>query len=307
MNLNQIGLRFASWLQSARHSPRHRQLLFAAASLIFVAAFLLSYQHLPEVTVNWRWLLLIVPLVPATLVVAGLEYQICGRVLGHQIPLHEAIRVSLLSMSANLLPLPGSVIVRTQALGMRGSKYGHAISSTAAIGTGWLATALLAAGVLHLMTGNWRVSLLFGLPGAAALALTAALIRLVTSHVFSAVVRITAIEVVFVLIAAVRLYAALKGIGLEPSPTQATTLTIAAALASAAGVFPGGLGLRELIAGALSPLASLSVAGGVLAAAVDRLVGLILLAAITAALLPTLARRGSPADHQPVTKTSGEN
>jgi uncharacterized membrane protein YbhN (UPF0104 family) len=99
--------------------------------------------------------------------------------------------------------------------------------------------------------------------------------------VASSCLRIVAVETVFVLLSGVRVYTALHGIGVEASATQALALTVAAALANAAGIFPGGLGLRELIAGALSPLVGLSVAAGVLGAAVDRLIGLIVLALVT--------------------------
>jgi hypothetical protein len=290
VDFSRIASRIATRLQ-ARRNPRCEQLLFAGALAIFAAALYLSYRTLSGVALDWRWLALIAALVPVTLLLAGMEYQLCGRILGHRIQLSDALRISILSTSANLLPLPGALLVRTQALKLRGSQYGHAFSSTAALGGGWVATALLIAGGMQLSAGNWAVGLVFAAGGVLALSLTAALAQLARAPVRSTLIGIVILETVFVLVAAVRLYAALRGIGIDASATQAATLTIAAALASAAGIFPGGLGLRELIAGALSPLTSLPVAAGVLGAAVDRLVGLIVLSIATAAVLATSGNR----------------
>lgn len=189
-----------------------------------------------------------------------------------------------MAIAANLLPLPGSVLVRTQALKSRGSGYADALISTAAVGVGWVGITLVAASVVQLAHGNGGISLLFGLPGLAAFALTAALLKIATDRIVSPFAQILVVEGLLVFLSAVRLYAALEAIGIDATITQAVTLTIAGSLASAAGVFPGGLGLRELIAGALSPLANLQVAGGILAAAVDRLVGLIVIGIVAAGL-----------------------
>jgi hypothetical protein len=298
VDLRLIASRIAARLQ-ARRNPRCEQLLFGGALAIFAAALCLSYRKLSGVALDWRWLALIAALVPVTLFLGGMEYQLCGRILGHRIRLGDALRISILSTAANLLPLPGALLVRTQALKLRGSKYGHAFSSTASLGGGWVATALLIAGGMQLSAGNRAVGLVFAAGGVLALSLTAALARLATTRVISTLIGIVILETVFVLVAAVRLYAALKGIGIDASATQAATLTIAAALASAAGIFPGGLGLRELIAGALSPLTSLPVAGGVLGAAVDRLIGLIVLSITAAAVLATSSYRHRAERHYP--------
>ncbi len=255
--------------------------LLVVAVLIFLAALILSYRNLPNVILDWRWLLITAAVTAVVLMVNGLEYQVAGRVLGHPIGLGEAFRVGILSSAANLLPIPGAVLVRTQALKMKGSRYGEAFKSTGAIGAGWLGISLTLAGLLLALSGNPLVGLGFVLAGVGTLAVMITLVRLASGSVASSCLRIVAVETVFVLLSGVRVYTALHGIGVEASATQALALTVAAALANAAGIFPGGLGLRELIAGALSPLVGLSVAAGVLGAAVDRLIGLIVLALVT--------------------------
>ena len=255
--------------------------LLVVASLIFLASLILSYRNLPNVVFDWRWLLVTGGVTAVILLVNGLEFQVAGRILGHRIGPGEAFRVSILSSAANLLPIPGAVLVRTQALKMKGSRYGEAFKSTGAIGAGWLGIALTLAGLLLALSGNLFVGLGFSVAGAGALAVMVTLVRLTGGSVARSCFRIIAVETVFVLLSGVRVYTSLHGIGVDASATQALALTVAAALANAAGIFPGGLGLRELIAGALSPLVGLPVAAGVLGAAVDRLIGLIVLATAT--------------------------
>jgi len=279
-------------LRERRGSER---ILFVVASLIFIAALVLSYRSLPGVTLDWRWLSVTATVTALVLLVNGLEYQVAAKMLGHPVGLGEAFKVGILSSAANLLPIPGAVLVRTQALKMKGSRYGEAFKSTGAIGAGWLGIALALAGILLALSGSLLVGSLFALAGLGALAIMVTLVRMAGGDIASSCLRIVAVETVFVLLSGVRVYTSLHGIGVAASASQALALTVAAALANAAGVFPGGLGLRELIAGALSPLVGLPIAAGVLGAAVDRLVGLIVLAAVTLIVMSIVKRH----DHVP--------
>ena len=59
---------------------------------------------------------------------------------------------------------------------------------------------------------------------------------------------------------------------------------MSSSLAAAAGILPGGFGLRELIAAALAPLVGLPASAGFAATAINRVMGIVVLAPITAAL-----------------------
>jgi uncharacterized membrane protein YbhN (UPF0104 family) len=278
------------------HSVGGERTLFIVACLIFVAALVLSYRGLPSVVLDWRWLWITAAAASIVLLVNAFEYQVAARMLGHPVGLGEAFRVGILSSAANLLPIPGAVLVRTQALKMKGSRYGEAFKSTGAIGAGWLGIALTLAGLLLIVSGSPWVGSGFVLAGAGALAVMVTLVRLAGSSVTSSCLRIIAVETVFVLVSGLRIYTSLHGIAVAASATQALALTVAAALANAAGIFPGGLGLRELIAGVLSPLVGLPVAAGVLGAAVDRLIGLTVLATVALAVMFVVKRQGHPGD-----------
>jgi hypothetical protein len=235
-----------------------------------------AWPRLPAAGLSWGWLFAVAAVAPATLILNTLEYVVAGRLLGHAVRTGEALRVTILSTAANLLPLPGAVLVRTQALSDLGSGYAGAFRSTGTVGIGWLATSFLAAGSLQAATGDPRLgSLLLGL-GLLALA-GAILLARRFPHWRRWLAAVVLLEGTFVVVSAARLLFALHALGVACSVPQAVVLTLASALASAAGVFPGGLGLRELLAGGLAALVAIPPAAGAVGAVLDRVVGLAVL------------------------------
>lgn len=287
--------RLGRWIDEAmrRRNPRRSTGsdvgLLCAAVVLFVAGTVLSYAQLPQsdAPVQPRWLLLVALIgVPLTILLNGAEYDASARLLGHRIPFLEAIRVSVLGTAANLLPIPGSFLVRVRGLARLGSTVGRAVSSTGITGMIWIGMTGLIAGASQLASG--RIPLGAGLLTVGLGALLAVGVLLATSGTAApskALVYIAAVESGLVLISMLRQYFALRGLGVSISLAQAATLTLAGVLASAAGFMPGGLGLRELIAAAMSPLVGLPPTVGFVAAALDRLVGLVTLSPVSAALL----------------------
>jgi uncharacterized membrane protein YbhN (UPF0104 family) len=90
--------------------------------------------------------------------------------------------------------------------------------------------------------------------------------------------RVLGIEAVLVLLQAVRLGAALAALGIDWDATAALTLASAASLAAAVGFLPGGVGIREAIAGALAPLIGLSAGDALVATVFDRAASLAVVA-----------------------------
>jgi hypothetical protein len=127
--------------------------------------------------------------------------------------------------------------------------------------------------------------------GAGALLAMVLLLRRSTAAAFSFAIQVIAVEAVLVVLTAVRLAGVLNAIGVGVSATQAVALSLSDALAAAVGVFPGGLGLREAMAGGLSVLIDLPPAAGVLAAALDRVAALLILSLAAALVIMQRARK----------------
>jgi uncharacterized membrane protein YbhN (UPF0104 family) len=275
-------------LLRARRSPRLERALTALAFAIFVVAAVMAYRHLPSLEARIRWPFLALAAVvgvPALIVVNGAEYRVAGLVLGRRVPLLESLRVSLLGSAANILPVPGAVLVRTRALRQLGIPYREGGSVTVAVGAGWIGTAGVLSGPLLLWAGRRAVGSLLLLGGSAALAASAWLIaRHSAGRTAPLFLRVLAVEIAAVAVGTFRYYFVLLGLGIDASLPQAAAFTVAASASSATGLFPGGLGIRELLAGAVSDLVGLTIAVGVFAAAVNRLLEFVVMSPLTLGL-----------------------
>lgn len=283
---------------AGRRSPKVDRLLLAGAGVLFVGSTVLAIRGLPHVHSKVRWHLLVLTGllgVPAAALVNAAEYAAAGRALGHRIRAVHAARVSVVATAANLLPIPGALMVRARALRVLGSNYRKSLGVLGAIGVIWLGMTGLLAGAVVLVDGE-RLGLGLAFVGGGVVAGAGAFVLLRLSIEPSKVVhwfvRFGVIEIASVLVFALRFDLVLNGLGYHTAWSQTITLTIASAAASAVGILPGGLGLREILAGALAPLVGLKSAVALFAVSVDRIIGLVVLALMSGALV--FVGRGDP-------------
>jgi uncharacterized membrane protein YbhN (UPF0104 family) len=249
------------------------------AIVVFIGATLIATMQLPDVDRSIRWeLLALMALVgvPATVALNTAEYAFSAGLLGHSVRFGEALRTSLIASAANQLPIPGSVLVRVGALRRLGSSYARASASTATVGLAWIGATGILAGAAQLPSGARLLGLVLFLVGLLAVFLSYLMVRV---HVGSSgaarmMLQVLLVEIGSVLASAARFYLVLLALGFGVAFPQALALTVAVVVASAAGFLPGGLGVRELLAAAISPLIGLPAAVGLLATAIDRLAAL---------------------------------
>ena len=274
--------------------PLRGRVVYAVALVLFVSVSWLAWQALPPIDFEWVWLGITLALACLTLVLNGGEYVLAGRLLGHRVDLGEAIRVTVLASAANLLPVPGAVLVRSEALRRRGIALTDALRGNAAVGAVWVSTALLLAGGLQLWTNAIGLGSVMALTGLMALG-GAAVMAGISPRWPRWMAWALGLEVAFVVISSLRLFFVFKALGIPCTLAQAVAIAVAGALASAFGVFPGGLGLAEALAGGLAALVRLPAAAGAAVAAVDRLVGWVPVA-VTAALIGASGRASGGPD-----------
>lgn len=223
--------------------------------------------------------------VPLTIAGKALEYRLSARVVGIFPSIGESLRVSIYSTAANLLPLPGSVVVRVGALKLSGARTKTAVGTTAYVGVVWLGVASLLAGLASLGRPVVGTVLLGG--GVAGLTVAGLFLRRVVAQgglrrrLMAATI---GIEAASISAAAFRIALALRALGVTGGASQGFVLALSGALASSLGVFPGGLGIRELVAAGLGPLVNVAPAAAYLAAAVDRTIGIFVHGAIALVL-----------------------
>jgi Lysylphosphatidylglycerol synthase TM region len=280
------------WLQrAARLRSANERAFLGVAAAMFVVASIVASQNLPDVP-EWRWwLLALVPLVgaPLTVLSNAWEYRVIASLLRHRVGPLAALRVSVLSSAANLLPIPGAMLVRATALRAMGTGYGRAISVTALVGIARVGVAGVMAGALQMFFADvlFGTAVLIG-----GLAVFSVFVTAVIRHPAVAgdpphIAAVVAVETTAVAVGSLRLWLVLHGLGFDATVPQAVALSTAGVLGSVLGFFPAGLGVRELLAAAIGPAVGLPASVSLVVTAVDRVCGLIVLAIMASALSAT--------------------
>lgn len=281
-------------------TPGRRRLLLLCAAAVFLVGAVIAYRHLPQDVhlVRWELLLLLgLLLVPATVALNAARFELAARLLGRSTDIVTALRVSVVATAANLLPLPGAILVRVEGLKQLGEDYRSAFLSTGIVSAASVAVPSSLAGLVQMAAGQRTVGTALIAVGIAALALSIALMiaRVEPGRRVCLGLAILGVETLVVLVASARLLLVLRALGVEIGLTQVVVLTLAAVAAAAVGFFPGGIGLREMIAAGIAPLAALPASLGYLSAALDRVVGLLVLVPVTLLLVGGPARRATAA------------
>lgn len=220
----------------------------------------------------------VVATAPIPLLLSGLEFSITGSMLGLRVDRREALRIAVLGYGLNYLPLPGGTMLRISALtdDTRAHSLAKSTGATLVVGGFWLSAALLLAAVAALSLGVLAVGwVLLGSSVVAGVVATATFNRIRnTAHPNRLLVTLLAVEISFVAVAAARTYLALAALGVSESGWEAAGMVAAAsAVSTAMGLFPAGLGIREVLAGALAGAAGIEPASGVLVTGLLRIAG----------------------------------
>jgi uncharacterized membrane protein YbhN (UPF0104 family) len=279
-------------LLQARDKPRSPWLMIVAV-VLFLVFTVVAFRHLPHIDKPVRWELILVAgllIVPLITVLNALEFRLMAHFAAHHPPMLEILQVTILGSAANLLPVPGAVVVRLANLRKAGVKVTRGLNLTAIIGLTWVGAACTLGGLAelwsHLDFALIALAIGIALLGVAIVMLTRILepgTRVAGS------LELLAIEGGFVLMQAFRLFLIGSALRFNVSYAQSTTLVIAAVSAAAIGFLPAGLGAREAIAAVLAPIVGFPAAVGLVITAVDRIVNLVVLLAFAG--IVTLATR----------------
>ncbi len=224
--------------------------------------------------------LLLAVAAPLTLALKAAEYRVAAGVAGQRPDLRRSLDVAVVSSAANLLPLPGSLFVTVRSLSEDGTTYGGAIAASAVPGLTWLGITGVGGGIAIAVAGPPLLGAAVGLGGVVGLVVALSVFR--SSAPPDGRLRLGAavvmVETCWLGVSALRLGLAVSALGVSVDPAQAVALSVAGAITVAIGFFPGGLGIREALIAALSPLIGLPFNTGVLIGSLDRVVWLVFLA-----------------------------
>lgn len=295
-------LRVVGRVRRASADERLRPIVFALAAVLFIG---LTVGAARSSDLRWsdaRWWILgpaalLGPL--ATTALNGFEVTLQGRLVGVRVELPRALRISVLASAANLLPVPGAVLVRGGALMAGGATARDVTRSTIAVALNWLGASAVIASIGLALARRPGLGVLFAAAGIALVVASVVVVarapKLVGSWRRAALV-LTLAQTALVTLGGIRLFAAFAGFGIDVSIAQVAALTASNALAAAAGVFPAGLGLREGLLAVLGEAVGITAAASVIAGSFDRIASFLVTGVAAAVLGRSGPRRRDPSE-----------
>ncbi|NRD90097.1 hypothetical protein C8024_12465 [Sphingopyxis sp. BSNA05] len=124
------------------HNNRFRQVVLLVAVFALVAGIYFSFRSQPDLFRDARLLPIVILAlfaVPVTIYFNALEFVLSGRLLGYKVGLKSAAETSVIGGVANMLPLPGGVLVRVAALKAEGASVAKSTSVIAFVAFIWAA------------------------------------------------------------------------------------------------------------------------------------------------------------------------
>jgi uncharacterized membrane protein YbhN (UPF0104 family) len=274
---------FLDRILRAREGSQNPWLLVLALAA-FVAFTILGVRALPHIDKPIRWELLVIAgvvCVPVIVVLNALEFRLMAHFAHHHPPMLEILQITVLGSAANLLPMPGAVMVRLANLRKAGVRVTRGLNLSAIIGLAWLGTAGVFGGVVQIFSHPAFALVAISI-GMTLLAIgTLMLWRAIDSGVrLSGALELLAIEFGFIVVQAFRLFLVAAALRFDVSYAQTAALAIAGVAAAAIGFLPSGLGAREGLAALLAPVVGFPAAVGLVITAVDRIVSLVVLSVL---------------------------
>lgn len=279
VSIQQIKLKIYALISNGFEvSPRSKGIVLLVSLLVFVGGIVFSVRQNPNLVkdISWSFIALILLVgVPITVCINAIRFILTGKVLRQRIPIANALNITVLSTAANMLPLPGGILVRIAGLKTVETSYKEGVSATILIFAVWAAmTCLYSASALCLMSLRFTlVSMILFFVGIVLLTVSIYTLRKMEVNTWL-IFAVSGNELVATVTDAFRLWLCFLALSETTTFIQSSVLTISAVAGSAVGVIPAGLGLREAVTALIGPVVSVTATAGFVAAALNRLLGL---------------------------------
>jgi len=264
-----------------RVAPAIRQLRTRYSRVIlptFLALFLIGVYVSLRVSNVALADLLFVPLIGvflgalATTVSNAWGLQLIASYSAVRLSFRDAVLVSSFGSLSNILPIPGSILVRGGALVSRGATVKQSATGIALAAVIWIGLAGLVTGLALATQGaalGWPAVLLCGLLSIAALG------RLALQGNARLAAAFLVQRAVMLSITVLRFWFGFQAVGASANLVEAATFSVASVFGAVVAIVPAGLAVSEAMAAALAGLTALSPAIVFIVVALNRVVGLL--------------------------------
>jgi uncharacterized membrane protein YbhN (UPF0104 family) len=231
--------------------------------------------------IQWPWLAGVLLLgVPLIALANAYRFDLSFRLAGQQRRFGTLLRAAVLSSAANMLPLPGGLLVRIAYLQNAETGLRRATWITFTVSAVWIALACLMTALALAALGSYMLSaVMFG----SGLLLTGWSLWSLSNLPggWRVLLRLVPLETVVFAVQATRFLWCFFAIGYEGAWIQGLALSVANVSGAVVSIVPAGLGINELTAVLIAPFAGLEPGATFIAVLLDRvatILGLLMLA-----------------------------
>ena len=272
-------IRAADWPPTLRRArfffafPLVKRTVYFLALSFLLGGLIVAFRQLPTGVrfENYQFIaLLLVTMAPLTLLLNAIELELSANLLDVRLGWRRALKVTVLSSAANMLPLPGGPIIRTAALTHVGADLARSTGVVTSVASQWLGFIILYAGAWLAFTSNPWIGCLVALGGTTIFALSIGwLVKIGCKP--TTIAYVSLVKVLSTIVGVWGFWCAFASLGTFLSVGDVSIFAVAGAAGVAVSVVPAGLGVTETMSAALASWVTVSPAVAFLAAAVFRL------------------------------------
>lgn len=207
---------------------------------------------------------------PATILANACEVFLSAKLIGADMSFGRTLRTSVLGSAANILPIPGAVLVRIAALKASGASLALGASAATFVAALAPCVSLALAGAGLAMLGAGVAAWILTAGGIAMLSLAVG-VAVAMSRRSAVVGALVATKTVLTVCDALRLTLCFMALGVDAGVIKCLVLSIGAVIGQAASIVPAGLGVGEGVAVLLAPIVALPAAATFLAVTLSRI------------------------------------
>ena len=294
MSLPDVLTRMVSRLEVVATSIRSRvtipRWVIVPVVIVLVGLSAFAWRQLPpERSPSYPALGAVALLGVISMAMNSVEFRVTAVLSQTTVPPLVAMRTVLAGTIANILPLPGSQLVRAGVLNSQGVPMRRALSMSLLVGLVWIVIAVVTA--MPLLAVD--LPSLSVVPLMVAFSVSAVTATIMAERSRRAMVTITALvmtECSLVFFQIARLLLIGHALGIEIDLSGSAALAVAATIATGAALLPSGLGLREGMSVLVGPLGGIGRAESLVMSVFDQAIAYGTIA-VVAVVLTTLRFR----------------
>jgi len=248
---------------------------FLFAMVLFIYGLWKSISQKPEIfqNIDYYYLPILIILVPLSFSVMAIRFKLSAEVIDSNFTFWQSMKVIVLSGAANMLPVPGGIMVRVAAMAKGGSTIKKSIGVNLELMIGWIGICLLYFSISSIYSQQWMLGIIAVLSSVCIILFSGWLIHKRTNRILMDL-KFLMIQLAATFIDLFRIFICFRILGDSVELFRVLGLSLASVAGSVISIVPAGLGIREWVSSLLALLFDIAPENAYLASTLNRIVAL---------------------------------